>query len=258
MHGYTGGPEEMAPWAYHYANLGMRVLVPAQRAHELSEGRFVGMGWLEREDLLRWVNSIVASDPDARILLHGNSMGAATILDVCADSRLARNVVCAVVDSGFSSEYDQMLDSVSAMLHMPKWMAKPMVDCASLVNRLRLGFGFRQANAIEQLHRTTLPILFIQGDQDDIVSPHMLGRLYAACASPVKARLQVHGAGHTLSLTTDRNRYWSTVGACPHLSIQYFNPWKWPRTQPSSSLTAAMTDCRLCLASPNSICVLSS
>lgn len=36
MHGYTGGPEEMAPWAYHYANLGMRVLVPAQRAHELS------------------------------------------------------------------------------------------------------------------------------------------------------------------------------------------------------------------------------
>ena len=222
MHGYTGGPEEMAPWAYHYANLGMRVLVPAQRAHELSEGRFVGMGWLEREDLLRWVNSIVASDPDARILLHGNSMGAATILDVCADSRLARNVVCAVVDSGFSSEYDQMLDSVSAMLHMPKWMAKPMVDCASLVNRLRLGFGFRQANAIEQLHRTTLPILFIQGDQDDIVSPHMLGRLYAACASPVKARLQVHGAGHTLSLTTDRNLYWSTVDAflrrCLHMA----------------------------------------
>lgn len=74
MHGYTGGPEEMAPWAYHYTNLGMRVLVPAQRAHELSEGRFVGMGWLEREDLLRWVNSIVARDPDARILLHGNSM----------------------------------------------------------------------------------------------------------------------------------------------------------------------------------------
>ncbi|MCB5521003.1 hypothetical protein LIP81_21265, partial [Erysipelatoclostridium ramosum] len=75
------------------------------------------------EDLLRWVNSIVARDPDARILLHGNSMGAATILDVCADPRLARNVVCAVVDSGFSSEYDQMLDSVSAMLHLPKWMA---------------------------------------------------------------------------------------------------------------------------------------
>ena len=222
MHGYTGGPEEMAPWAYHYANLGMRVLVPAQRAHELSEGRFVGMGWLEREDLLRWVNSIVARDPDARILLHGNSMGAATILDVCADPRLARNVVCAVVDSGFSSEYDQMLDSVSAMLHLPKWMAKPMVDCASLVNRLSLGFGFRQANAIEQLHRTTLPILFIQGDQYDIVSPHMLGRLYTACASPVKARLQVHGAGHILGLTTDRNLYWSTVDAflrrCLHMA----------------------------------------
>lgn len=221
-HGYTGEPAEMAKWAHRYAQLGFTVLLPAQRAHELSEGRYVGMGLLESDDLLGWVSLITAADPDARILLHGNSMGAATILDVCADPRLARNVVCAVVDSGFSSEYDQMLDSVSAMLHLPKWMAKPMVDCASLVNRLSLGFGFRQANAIEQLHRTTLPILFIQGDQDDIVSPHMLGRLYTACASPVKARLQVHGAGHILGLTTDRNLYWSTVDAflrrCLHMA----------------------------------------
>ncbi len=50
----------------------------------------------------------------------------------------------------------------------------------------------------------------------------MLGRLYTACASPVKARLQVHGAGHILGLTTDRNLYWSTVDAflrrCLHMA----------------------------------------
>lgn len=222
LHGYTGEPSEMASWAFHYANMGMRVLVPAQRAHELSEGRYVGMGWLEKEDLLRWVNSIVAKDPDARIVLQGNSMGAATILDACADPRLARNVTCAIVDSGFSGEYDQLLNSVAGMLHISKLMAKPIVDCGSLINKVRLGFWFTQADALAQLRRTTLPMLFIQGDRDEIVNPRMLDTLYAACASPVKKKLRVEGAGHTLSLRTNPTLYWQTVDAfvrrCFHIA----------------------------------------
>mgnify|MGYP000152272629 CR=1 FL=1 len=70
----------MAKWAHRYAQLGFTVLLPAQRAHELSEGRYVGMGLLESDDLLGWVSLITAADPDARILLHGNSMGAATVM----------------------------------------------------------------------------------------------------------------------------------------------------------------------------------
>ena len=71
MHGYTGVPEETAKWAHRYARMGFTVLVPSQRAQDLSEGRYVGMGWLERNDLLNWIDLIVSSDPDARILLYG-------------------------------------------------------------------------------------------------------------------------------------------------------------------------------------------
>ena len=40
MHGYTGVPEETAKWAHRYARMGFTVLVPSQRAQDLSEGRY--------------------------------------------------------------------------------------------------------------------------------------------------------------------------------------------------------------------------
>ena len=49
VHGYTGAPEEQAKWAHRYARMGFTVLTPSQRAQDLSEGRYVGMGWLERD-----------------------------------------------------------------------------------------------------------------------------------------------------------------------------------------------------------------
>lgn len=36
---------------------------PAARGHELSEGRYIGMGWLDRRDLMRWISLIVQADP---------------------------------------------------------------------------------------------------------------------------------------------------------------------------------------------------
>ena len=97
MHGYTGVPEETAKWAHRYARMGFTVLVPSQRAQDLSEGRYVGMGWLERNDLLNWIDLIASSDADARILLYGGSMGAATVMMTTGDPRLPRNVVSGIV-----------------------------------------------------------------------------------------------------------------------------------------------------------------
>lgn len=53
---------------------------PAARGHELSEGRYIGMGWLDRRDLMRWISLIVQADPHARIVLHGVSMGATEVM----------------------------------------------------------------------------------------------------------------------------------------------------------------------------------
>lgn len=210
-HGYTGEPAEMAKWAHRFAKLGFTVLVPAQRAHELSEGRYVGMGWLERNDLLAWIHLIVESDPDARILLHGNSMGATTVMMAAGDPRLPRNVVSAIGDSGYASVRMQFIDSARSMFHLPKLLAAMCVDAAGLVCKYRAGFDFSDASCVEQLKHTTIPMLFIHGAADTFVSPRFLDMNYGACSSLDREKLLVPDADHVMSSAVAPDVYWSKV-----------------------------------------------
>lgn len=209
--GYTGEPAEMAKWAHRFAKLGFTVLVPAQRAHELSEGRYVGMGWLERNDLLAWIHLIVESDPDARILLHGNSMGATTVMMAAGDPRLPRNVVSAIEDSGYASVRMQFIDSARSMFHLPKLLAAMCVDAAGLVCKYRAGFDFSDASCVEQLKHTTIPMLFIHGAADTFVSPRFLDMNYGACSSLDREKLLVPDADHVMSSAVAPDVYWSKV-----------------------------------------------
>ena len=43
------------------------------------------MGWLDKEDLKCWINLIIEENKDAEIILHGSSMGAATVLMISGD-----------------------------------------------------------------------------------------------------------------------------------------------------------------------------
>lgn len=210
-HGYTGEPAEMAKWAHRFAKLGFTVLVPAQRAHELSEGRYVGMGWLERNDLLAWIHLIVESDPDARILLHGNSMGATTVMMAAGDPRLPRNVVSAIEDSGYASVRMQFIDSARSMFHLPKLLAAMCVDAAGLVCKYRAGFDFSDASCVEQLKHTTIPMLFIHGAADTFVSPRFLDMNYGACSSLDREKLLVPDVDHVMSSAVAPDVYWSKV-----------------------------------------------
>lgn len=210
-HGYTGTPEEMAKWAYHYACLGFGVLIPAQRGHELSEGRYVGMGYLERNDLLDWIHLIIEADHSARILLHGNSMGAATVMMTAGDPRLPRNVVAAVSDCGYASVIGQFTDNAASMFHLPRHIAYLMVKAASMVCMRKAGYSFEEASCTKALHHAKIPMLFIHGGGDSFVRPYNLALNYEACASIDREKLLIPKAEHTMSASTDPVRYWKRV-----------------------------------------------
>lgn len=214
MHGYSGGPEEMAKYAHRFARMGFTVLVPEQRAHGLSEGRYIGMGWLERRDLMGWISLITASDPDARILLQGVSMGAATVMMTTGEPDLPRNVVAGIEDCGYTSVWDQFLFNAKHMYHLPsRRLGVPVVSLMSAVSRRRAGYGFREASCVASLRRTIIPMMFIHGAADTFVDPGFLDRDIAACAGPDRERLLVPGAGHAMSASTDPELYWSRVTA---------------------------------------------
>lgn len=213
MHGYTGVPEETAKWAHRYARMGFTVLVPSQRAQDLSEGRYVGMGWLERNDLLNWIDLIASSDADARILLYGGSMGAATVMMTTGDPRLPRNVVSAIVDSGYTSARMVFIDSLQHSSRLPKPLAAVCVDAAGLFCKHYAGYDFSEATCLQSLRHTVIPMLFIHGEQDDIVSSRFLKINYEACSSIDREKLMVPDARHMEASVVDPELYWNTVNA---------------------------------------------
>lgn len=209
-HGYGSIPQYGGRFAARFYEMGYSVLAPAARAHEESGGRYVGMGWPERRDIVAWVDDLAAQDPQAEIVLFGVSMGGATVMMTAGEADLSPHVKCVIEDCGYSSVWDEFAVQLRDMFGLPTF---PVLDAASLVSRMRAGYGFREASAVEQLKKTALPILFIHGEDDDFVPYSMLDVVYGACASPEKERLSIPGAGHGEASWKDPELYWSTVEA---------------------------------------------
>ena len=209
FHGYTGAAWQMAPYAKMFYDMGYSVLTPDARAHGESEGTYIGMGWLERPDVLGWIDSITTGDPEAEIVLHGVSMGGATVM-MAAGEELPDHVKCIVEDCGYSSVWDEFRLQLKNVFHLP---AFPLLNAASLMCRIRAGYSFQEASSVRQLQKASVPMLFIHGDADTFVPFSMLDVVYDACSSEEKEKLVVHDAAHGAAADTDPELYWETVTA---------------------------------------------
>jgi len=209
-HGYGSIPQTMGRFASRFYEMGYSILAPAARTHERSEGRYASMGWLERRDIVAWVDSLVEQDPQAEVVLFGISMGGATVMMTAGEADLSSNVKCVIEDCGYSSVWDEFAGPLKEMFGLQTF---PVLDAASLVTQLRAGYGFQEASAVEQLKKTSLPMLFIHGEEDTFVPYAMLDVVYQACASPEKELLSIPSAEHGEASSVDPERYWSTVEA---------------------------------------------
>lgn len=206
MHGYKAGPFTMSIYAEHYRELGFNIIVPDERAQGRSEGRYITMGYKEKIDLVSWLDYILSVEPDARIILHGVSMGAATVM-MATGGELPENVVCAVEDCGFTSAWDVFASVLKTGFHLPTF---PILNATEVVTRLVAGFTLHEADALSAVSRSTTPTLFIHGSADTFVPFSMLDVLYEAASCP-KEKLVIEGAAHGLAAKTDPELYFTVL-----------------------------------------------
>lgn len=205
-HGYMGQASDMPQYAKIYHDLGYNVLMPDARGHGKSEGDYIGFGWPERKDYLQWIDRIVKGDSQSEIVLHGVSMGAATVM-MTSGEKLPENVKAFVEDCGYSSAKDELSYQLKDMFNLP---AFPLIPVTSLITKIRAGYFFGEADAVKQLHNNTKPMLFIHGDKDAFVPFSMLDTVYEANKGP-KEKYVVHGAKHAEALSTDPAMYQEKV-----------------------------------------------
>ena len=220
VHGYQVRSEGMLHIAYLYNHdMGYNVLLPDLYGHGESEGDHIQMGWKDRWDVIRWseiANEIFrvkgegqrAKGEDRRAkntrqVIHGISMGAATTMAVSGE-KTPDYVKCFVEDCGYTSVWDEFSAQLKDQFGLP---AFPLMNTTSALCQYRYGWSFAEAQQIEQVRKSTKPMLFIHGDKDAFVPYAMLHPLYEAKTKGRKAIFIAKGSVHAMAYRDHHEEY---------------------------------------------------
>ena len=207
VHGYHGSHKDARPWALAYEKWGFRCLLPDLRGHGESGGDWIGMGWTDRFDLLDWIGWILKKDPEARIVLHGHSMGGATVLCTCGEQPPA--VAACVADCPYTSAWDIFAGVLKNRYHLPE---SPILNAGNSAFQLRGGYDLREASPLGAVGRSRVPTLFVHGEADGLVPLWMGQAIYAAAQCP-KQWKSFPEAAHAMSQFLAPEEYYGTVKA---------------------------------------------
>lgn len=189
---------------YEADHSGFNILAIDNRGTGMSSGQYTGLGWLEHYDLISWINRLISIDPDAEIALYGLVIGATAVMNAVGDY-LPKNVKCAVEDGGISDFKEILIHTVK---ERAKVDAKPFLPGVNFLVKQKLHFSLNDVNTMEQLKKTSIPMLFMHGNHDNIIPTRMVFDNYYNCASE-KELFIAQEAGH-LEETVDP-QYYQTI-----------------------------------------------
>ncbi len=202
-HGFAVDAKNTGDLACFFHSQGFHVFAADDRAHGKSEGKYRGMGWLDRKDYLKWMDVLIQKlGKNVRIILQGASMGGATVM-MLSGEKLPDNVKAVIADCGYTSAKEEFMYQIKHQFpHFPKFL----VNLVSLEAKIRAGYSLEEASALKQVKKSKVPIFFIHGDSDSFVPVGMVYKLHEA-ANCEKRLWVVPGAEHGLSYNVAEAEY---------------------------------------------------
>ncbi len=193
FHGYRSRALiDFAPEAEFLVGLGYNLILPSQRSHDESEGKYITFGAKEKTDCRLWAE-YADKNFGGDLFLAGISMGSATVM-MASSLPLPASVRGIIADCGYTSAADIMVH-VAGKLPVIKHLLKVLIPPAFLLCKLCAGFDPKLTSAKEALGKTDIPVLFIHGALDDFVPAYMTDVNFDSCKSE-KRRLIIEGAQH--------------------------------------------------------------
>ena len=195
VHGYRSEHAETAGMYYDcYVSRGFDIFTCDLTAAGESEGLVIGYDVYESRDVLLWLDELVRRfGSDIRIILHGFSMGGATVLKL--SDRCPKQVRFIVSDSGFTSAADILRERLG-----------PAYRVFSAISRAVAGYGLNDTDVRRNLAKADRPVLFVHGAEDRTVPLKMGQELFELCPAE-KDCLFVPGARHVESMHVDPEGY---------------------------------------------------
>lgn len=207
VHGYQSDENETLAIGRHFYQAGYNVLTIALRAHGASEGKYIGMGYLDKEDLISWTNALVDQYPESQIVYHGTSMGGATVL-MASGMNLPQNVKAVVSDCAYTSVWDIFASEMRQRFALPTF---PVLYMAQIMARIRAGYNIKDGDVIKSVENSTLPTLFIHTTPDDFVPVSMVHELYEAKIHGEKELYILDDGGHAEAKFVEPKNYYARI-----------------------------------------------
>lgn len=207
-HGFTSKALDNVVHAKFFHDLGYEVLLLDLRAHGLSEGKTVGFGILDRFDTLEWVKYAKERfGEDTKIVLHGTSMGGATVLMALGLPEIQQLVSAVIADCAYTSPADVFSDVMKQEYGITD--TDPIIYIANIFSTAVAGYSFDKYSTLEALRGNMVPVLFIHGKEDTFVPTWMSEKNYEVCTAK-KQLLMVDNAGHGSSVFENQELYEQT------------------------------------------------
>ena len=193
FHGFKSKAAGDFTLSYDYYQLGYSLLIVDQRAHGTSDGKYIGMGILERYDVLKWIDFVLDKcGENTSILLSGTSMGASTVM-MASELINKPHVKGIVADCGFSSCFDEIRHCLNKVPYFP------VMPSINLCSKILAKYDMKKVTAEKSVANSKIPLLVIHGNDDDFVPSYNSKKCYEASISDVKDFLFVDGAFHAAS-----------------------------------------------------------
>ena len=183
-------------------SLGYNLLFVDNRAHGLSQGKYIGFGVLDSIDVNSWVDYLVTNMNQETIILYGMSMGAATVMNA------QNNKVKAIIaDCGFASGYDEVAYQIKKMYHLSPF---PIIPISNVLLKLLAHYSLKEKEAYKSIKNYKNNLLIIHGDKDHFVPTGDAYKIFdnATCHKKI---LIVPGASHAKSYLKDTKLYEQTI-----------------------------------------------
>lgn len=204
VHGYKAkdGLYDFGMSARFLNSLGYNLLFVDNRAHGLSQGKYIGFGVLDSIDVNSWVDYLVTNMNQETIILYGMSMGAATVMNA------QNNKVKAIIaDCGFASGYDEVAYQIKKMYHLPPF---PIIPISNVLLKLLAHYSLKEKEAYKSIKNYKNNLLIIHGSKDHFVPTSDAYKIFdnATCHKKI---LIVPGASHAKSYLKDTELYEQTI-----------------------------------------------
>ncbi|MBA1393426.1 alpha/beta fold hydrolase, partial [Lactobacillus sp. XV13L] len=158
VHGFGDNSLTLGNYIRFFHQAGYNVLAPDNRSHGRSQGKYIGFGWQDRQDIQGWLQQLIhRQGSKSQIGLFGVSMGASTVMYYLG-LHVPPQVKVAVADCGYASINGELSYELKQMFNLP---SVPLIPTANLYTQMFAHYNLYDGNTSQTLKQNQVPLLII-------------------------------------------------------------------------------------------------